>query len=306
VTTCRLNPFDVSSQTAAAQHAAPLPPPSPANSRLREARDYNRGLWLPVRVGHFAAASLSSALAPILAWARDGARSAWAVPAVWGLLAFVLLLPFDAAVSRAAMWINANLGGDPRRELMALQQYGQLTISLVVALIIWIIDPERRAKLFNWLVAWALAAALVFPMKWLVGRPRPRFGDGSLHPYEFLGPWGAWPLGLDRAGNPRGVRHAWELWAPISSDLHSMPSSHTAYAVVMSLVLVRFYPKLRAVLFALAAIVAACRILFGGHYLTDVVIGAACGAIAVRLAFEAGWGQALRLRLHRPGSRAVH
>lgn len=306
MTTCRLNPFNVSSQTAAAPHAAPLPPPSPANSRLREARDYNRGLWLPVRLGHFAAAWVASALSPILAWARTGTRSTWAVPAVWGLLAFGLLLPFDAAVSRAAMWINANLGGDPRRELLALQQYGQLTVSLLVALIVWIIDPARRAKLFNWAVAWALAAALVFPMKWLIGRPRPRFGDGSLHPYEFLGPWGAWPLGLDRAGNPRGVRHAWELWAPISSDLHSMPSSHTAYAVVMSLVLARLYLKLRPVLLALAAIVAACRILFGGHYLTDVVIGAACGAIAVRLAFDAGWGPKLHQRLLRRRSTVVH
>lgn len=288
--TCRLNPFDVTN------FPQPAADPSVA-TRLRAARDYNRGLWPPIRWAHLAGVIAASVCAPVAAWARESGRAAWAVPMVWGLALFAVVLPFDAAISRAAMWINANLGGDPRRELMALQQYGQLTVSLLGALIVWMMDRGRRRRLFEWLVAWGIAAAIVFPMKWLVGRPRPKFADGALHPYEFLGPWGAWPLGLDRAGNPRGVHHAWELWAPISSDLHAMPSSHTAYAVVMSLVLARWYPKLRPLLLMLAGIVGTCRVLFGGHYATDVIIGAACGAIAVRLACDAEWGSALARRV---------
>ncbi|QYU69210.1 phosphatase PAP2 family protein [Leptolyngbya sp. 15MV] len=227
-------------------------------------------------------------------WTGAAERRWWARPGLWALVAFAALLPFDGAISRAALWLNGHVGGDVRRELHALQQYGQFTVSVVVGVAVWLADPARRSRLVGWAVAWVIAAGLVYPMKILVGRPRPRFGDGEIHPLVFLGPTGAWPLGVDRSGEPRGVRHAWELWAGISSDLHAMPSSHTAYAVVMSAFLSRLYPALRPVLVFLACLVGFCRVLFGAHFATDVAVGAAIGILAVRLSVDRGVGERVR------------
>jgi membrane-associated phospholipid phosphatase len=223
------------------------------------------------------------------------------VPLVWGVVAFALLLPFDGVLSKACEGLSRRMGGDVRRELLALQQYGQFSVSLIVALIVALADPKNRGRLWEWLVSWGIAAAIVFPMKVLVGRPRPKFDA----PWSFPGPFGSWPLGLDGSGRPRGVHHAWELWAPISSDLWSMPSSHTAYAVVMSALLARVYSRIAVVLFALAGVVGVCRVLFDGHYPSDVAVGAAIGFASVRLAVDGGWARALAERFGRGRGRQV-
>jgi len=264
-----------------------------SESPVRIARDYNRGLWFPIRAAHVAWGIVLAATGPVRAWVGAERRRAWAVPVASGIVAFAVLLPFDGALSKACEGLSRRMGGDVRRELLALQQYGQFSVSLIVALIVALADPKQRARLWEWLVSWGIAAAIVFPMKVVVGRPRPKF-DAA---WSFPGPFGSWPLGLDGAGRPRGVRHAWELWAPISSDLWSMPSSHTAYAVVMSAFLARVYPRLAWVLFALAGLVGACRVLFDGHYPSDVAVGAAIGFLAVRLAVDGGWAMGLGKRL---------
>lgn len=222
---------------------------------------------------------------------------AWGVPLACGIVAFAVLVPFDGAIARGVTAISKRLGGDVRRELLALQQYGQFSVSIIVAMIVALGDPKNRARLWGWAGSWAIAAMIVFPMKILVGRPRPKFES----PWSFPGPFGAWPLGLDGAGRPRGVHHAWELWAPISSDLWSMPSSHTAYAVVMSAFLSRVYPRIGAVLWVLAGLVGVCRVIFDGHYASDVAVGACVGWLAVRLAVGDGRG-GIAARLTRSGA----
>lgn len=268
-------------------------------SEVRIARDYNRGLLAPVRAAHVALAAIRAFIAPLATWSGEESRRAWARPLLWGLAAFIVLLPFDGALVQASRWLRANLGGDPRRELEALQQYGQFSVSVIVAVVIYLQDPPRRRQLLNWLAAWVLAAIVVYPMKLLVGRPRPRVGDGTIHADVFLGPFGAWPLGVRGDGEPRGVRHGWELWARIGSDLWSMPSSHTAYAVVMSVVLARVYPRLRGVFIFMACLVGFARMLFDAHYATDVAIGAAVGAAAARMAMTHRLGEHVAARLAR-------
>ncbi len=112
-----------------------------------------------------------------------------------------------------------------------------------------------------------LTALAVLPMKLLVGRPRPKFG----FPEYIPGPFGLTPIEI--GGEPQ-LRHAWEVGSGISSDLWSMPSSHTAYAVVLAVFLAALYPRLRPIVIGLALLVGICRVLFGAHYPSDVLVGA--------------------------------
>jgi membrane-associated phospholipid phosphatase len=193
-------------------------------------------------------------------------------------VAGLLVIPVDGPISDAAIAFRRDsLGGDIERELEALQQFGQGATTLLAAWAIWLLDPARRRRLLDWLAAAALAALVAYPTKMLVGRPRPKFGD----PGHFPGPFGAYPLGEDV-----GVRHGWEVWADISSDLWSMPSSHTVYAVVAAVALATLYPRLRPLAVTMACLVGVARVLFGAHYPSDVLVGAAVGVAAASLAMR--------------------
>jgi membrane-associated phospholipid phosphatase len=205
-----------------------------------------------------------------------------------------VLIPFDGALSEAAGAFRQEvLGGDLRRELEALQQYGQGAITLLVAWAIWLLDRARRRRLLDWAAGALLAAAVAYPAKMLVGRPRPKFGD----PGVFLGPFGAYPIDAEV-----GVRHAWEVWAGISSDLWSMPSTHTVFAVVMSVALASLYPALRPLAVVMAALVGVSRVIFGAHYPSDVLIGAAIGLGAAAPAMALRWGSRPRHGAERAGA----
>jgi membrane-associated phospholipid phosphatase len=250
-------------------------------SGLRDARDYNRGLSAPIRWAHVAAAVTAPILRPLRDWAGAPARRAWAPRLLMGAILFVILLPLDGPIAR---WLGAHqLGGDLRRELEALQQYGQAFSSLLIAAVIWIQDPVRRRRLADWAAAFILTWLAVFGTKTLIGRPRPKFDD----PWRFLGPFGQYPV-----SPTAGVRHAWELWGGISSDLWSIPSAHTAYACVMAVFLSALYPRLRWIVWSLAALVGAARILTRAHYPSDVVAGWLIGTTVATLAVSRSWGVA--------------
>ena len=198
-----------------------------------------------------------------------------------GILASLALLSVDGPVSAAARSWGTGLGGDLRRELEALQQFGALGSVLIVAACVWALDPPRRRRLLDLLAAAGLTWLVVFVLKILIGRPRPKFDD----PGAILGPWGAYPLPDAR---PPGVYHAWDLSAPISSNLWSMPSSHTSAAVVLAVFLGVLYPRLAWLVGVLVVIVGSARVLLGAHYPSDVVFG---GAVAFWIAHAAvtGW-----------------
>jgi len=176
----------------------------------------------------------------------------------------LLLMPFDRAV--AAWTTGLQHRGDFWRELETYQQYGQGGAIVLAGLVIWLLDPPRRRRLFDWALALVLVWMVVFPGKLLIGRPRPRLGD----PYGFLWPWGTWDY-----GGEVGLRHAWQVGRGISSDLWSMPSSHAAFAAVMSVFLSRLYPRLTGLAVAMVVVVGSGRVLFRAHYPSDVLIGAA-------------------------------
>jgi membrane-associated phospholipid phosphatase len=247
-------------------------------SEVRTARDYNRGLIAPIRWLHVVGALLVHVPRAVWLWAMEERRRAWAPPAIAGLVGFGLVLPLDGAIAHIAKTVNARIWGDSARVLEWLGDYGQGVSIVLVALVIWQLDPGNRRRLLNWLAGVLVAAVSLTAMKMAVGRPRPRFDD----PWVFLGPLGRYPLGPGR-----GVHHAWEFWVPRHWELWSMPSSHAAYAVVMTVFLSRLYARLRVLTVVLALVVCVCRVLHGAHYASDVVVGAALGAIAGRMAM--GW-----------------
>jgi len=183
---------------------------------------------------------------------------------VGALLLAGALVAIDGSVSRGASWAREHLGGDIKRELEAIQQFGAVGSMVLVAVVIALLDPLRRRRLWDLVIATATTAAVVQPMKILVGRPRPKFDD----PLVVLG-----PMGRYRVSDEVGARHAWEIGSGISSDLWSMPSSHTAHAVVLGVFLVGLYPRLRPLVVGLVVIVGLSRVLFGAHYPSDVVAG---------------------------------
>lgn len=205
-----------------------------------------------------------------------GARDRAVVAVTLGLAACFVglhqLVPYDGAISRWAVSLirERRLGGDVVRELEALQQYGQGAVTILVVWSIWLLQPALRRRLLDWVFAIVLASLIGYPAKMLIGRPRPKFGD----PEHFLGPFGVYPVSEET-----GLRHAWEIGSGISSDLWSMPSSHTLFAVVMSSMLWVWYPRLRPVAVTMVVLVGVSRILFGAHYLTDVLVGGAMGAL---------------------------
>ena len=78
--------------------------------------------------------------------------------------------------------------------------------------------------------------------------------------------------------------HCWATLLP--PDQFSFPSGHTITAFAVALSLSRWHPDLAVGLLFCAISVAASRILLGMHFLSDVVAGAAIGAI---LAYTATW-----------------
>lgn len=193
---------------------------------------------------------------------------------IWSLILIGLgaaAFPLDGALSDWARSVGAGLGGDVRRELEAMQQYGQLGCLVIVGVGFALLQPWRARRLLDLGAAVGLTWIAANAMKMLIGRPRPKFDDPGI----LLGPFGQYPVNAEA-----GVRHAWEFWTPISSDLWSMPSSHTAFAVMLSVFLAAMAPRLRPLVFVLAVIVGLCRVLFGAHYLSDVLVGAGVGLAA--------------------------
>jgi membrane-associated phospholipid phosphatase len=168
-----------------------------------------------------------------------------------------------------------------------------------VCVAVYLLDLKRRHRLLDGALAVAITAALYQPLKILIGRPRPRFHD----PLHFCGPFTAYPLPRPDPLNPEQTvlvaRHSWEVWGHISSDLWSMPSSHTAAAMAMSVILSRLYPRVVPLVMVLAVVVGVCRVLFGSHYPSDVVLGAGIGYVAASLAMHNQWGQRLAPGLAR-------
>jgi undecaprenyl-diphosphatase len=78
--------------------------------------------------------------------------------------------------------------------------------------------------------------------------------------------------------------HCWATLLP--PDQFSFPSGHTITAFAVALSLSRWNPNLAVGLLFCAISIATSRVLLGMHFLSDVLAGAAIGAV---LAYTAAW-----------------
>jgi len=76
-------------------------------------------------------------------------------------------------------------------------------------------------------------------------------------------------------------------WAHIvTRDRFSFPSGHSTTAFAVAVSLGSFYPEISPVLLVLAANVALSRVVVGMHFLSDVLVGSAMGALLGYAAFR--------------------
>lgn len=225
-----------------------------------------------------------------------------------GVVLTFAALPIDGMLTRwvlrsdgglpGAARLVPRLGGDFKRELEFLQQFGAVSSLVLIGLVVLLLDRARVRRVADLALSAALVGLACNVLKLTIGRPRPKFDD----PHTFLFPQGQYQLTIQ--GEPV-LRHAWEIGRGISSDLWSMPSSHTAAGVALAVFLCAAYPRLRPLAIGLAILVGIARILLGAHYLSDVLAGATLGYFVSQpiVQFQSGQGLLARLTGQRGGRR---
>lgn len=218
-----------------------------------------------------------------------------------GLLALGLaMVPLDGAV-RDFLWTR-RVGGDVKRELEFLQQFGAISSVVLISLVILLLDPAAPRLKWRRIADLAGAATLTGIagnlLKMSLGRPRPLFDD----PMHLLGPIGRYPVERD------GVvvlMSAWEVGSRGVSDLWSMPSSHAMAGAGLAFALSALYPRLRPLCVGLACVVCTARVLLNAHYISDVMVGAALGWMIAAFALRREVGSRL-VTLIVPGLRGAN
>ena len=154
----------------------------------------------------------------------------------------------------AKVVLSLKFKGDIKRETRWLAQYGQGACTIVVAGLLATFDnhPLRyRLTPASLLLSVVFGTSLIcMVLKRLLGRVRPN----REHAGRFLGPT---------------LRH--------DNARESFPSSHSAAAVAMSVVLTHLYPQGAIVFWTLAITCATLRYLMDAHWPSDVLGGVALG-----------------------------
>jgi membrane-associated phospholipid phosphatase len=177
------------------------------------------------------------------------------------ILTFAGLFEWDVPLTRFIRSLN-----DVHRDHLAtpwlaqLSDFGDLLGSgeslVILSLVLLAVGYGLKAsqwKEAGWqsLIAHGLAALSVNILKHMIGRPRPKF----MH-----------------AGNLE--------FSPASGNgWDSFPSGHASAAFAVATVLAIKFPRMKWPILAVAAVIAASRIVRGSHYLTDAAGGAALGCV---------------------------
>lgn len=187
------------------------------------------------------------------------------------LLALVLagcaaLLVLEFLGVRTTLSLEKQMKGDVKRESRWLAQYGQSVCTPVAAALVFCLDRAGRTRYADGvglrrsitIIAAVLAASVIcLVLKRLLGRNRP---------------------GRERAGAFTGP--SWKH----ANARESFPSSHSACAVALTVVLAAYYPQAALVFWALALMCAGLRYVLDAHFPSDVLGGVALGYVVGHLA----------------------
>jgi membrane-associated phospholipid phosphatase len=154
--------------------------------------------------------------------------------------------------------------GELRKLLTFGETFGHGLGVAVIFVVVFQLDPPRRWALPR-LIACAAGCGLAADLlKTIVSRGRP----GTLAEQQFDFGQQVWAT--------------FQGWLPGWSAGYagqSFPSAHTATAIGLAAALTWSYPRGRWLFFALAAVAGLQRVECGAHFLSDVLAGAAVGAL---------------------------
>jgi undecaprenyl-diphosphatase len=151
---------------------------------------------------------------------------------------------------------------------LATYYLGHWTVLLGLSLLLTLKDRRLGGHL---LLVLLLTAAVVFPLKLVVGEDRP-----SVHPT---------------------IREV----GPRETD-GSFPSGHAAFSFAFALVLTRFFPRWRGAFFLAAGGISFGRLYMGHHYPLDVLAGIGIGLLMASLVLREDLGN-LIMGARRKGRR---
>jgi len=152
--------------------------------------------------------------------------------------------------------LTLSFRGDVQRETRWWAQYGQGACTAVVVLLMWQLDSVNPNAWLVMLVAVVGSSIVSMLIKRALGRVRPNRENAG----QFLGP--TW-------------KHA--------NYRESFPSSHSACAIAMTVVLAALYPPGAITFWVLGIGCAVLRYIMDAHWPSDVFAGVALGATVANL-----------------------
>ncbi|WP_010584149.1 phosphatase PAP2 family protein [Schlesneria paludicola] len=189
---------------------------------------------------------------------RSRLKPGWLVP---GLLlvasACSLLIDVPLATVFAAKQLPEGIDRPLREMLEICEAFGHGFGASLILITVVVLDP-RQKRCLGWMIAGSLGAGLMANcVKLLVRRTRPRDFNWSA-----TSVWDTFVRDYNESG-----------------AMQSFPSSHTALAVGLAVVLTSAYPRGRWLFVAMAILVGMQRIVSSAHFPSDVFAGAAVGWI---------------------------
>ena len=190
---------------------------------------------------------------------RLSARQAGAGPRMRAVALLRRLGSYDRAAYRSVARLSTPLLDEPLRRVSDFANFSKPWFLVAGVLALLGGRRGRRAALTGLAAVGAASLVVNQPMKLAGERRRPD---------------------RDRLGVPK------QRWVPMPAST-SFPSGHSASAAAFAVAVGDVLPALRLPLRAAASIVAFSRVYTGVHYPSDVLVGAAVGAILGRLASAA-------------------
>lgn len=177
----------------------------------------------------------------------------FALIGAWAILC-AALLNYDASISHLIhTWAD---DGTWARRILKLSRYpftwwGYAAVAIVLAFRV-----DRKKLLVGFVGATAACMGTVHLLKFILGRARPDLGLGAYHFAIF--------------GNP-------------ADGLDSLPSGHTAQAVLLAALVFRYAPRTIWLLGPLAAMAALSRVAQERHFVSDVVTSVGIAILTVQV-----------------------